>query len=951
MTRNRRMILVVVWGALLVLARCGGSTTSGDVAGGDVLEEGQAPDGSGDDGVPAEKEAGEASLVSVDTVLSSEKIDAGGSTTVTCHATYSDGKVKETDGPYTVTPDDGVTQEGGTITATKAGAFDVACSAGDLTDDSPAVLQVMPGAVEQVTTALDPAEIDAGGASTVTCAVLDHYGNSIQTPTVINVPEEVSLNGNKASATKAGEYDVECSANAFPEAKTQAAVLTVKPLAPVGFKLALKPEKPFYKVNDTVTLRGAGVDQYGNETGDVALTDVSAEPAAGLQDKSANGTFKYTFLAEGHYTFKGAMADDPNQTGQVEAVCDGTGPQITVDYPERGLTLTGAPQVNCSGTAFDPVSTMTSFTINGQPVTVNPDGTWAHTWVAVHGQNFLVFSAQDEWGNTSTTRRAFHFSSKYYDYASVFPEDSLVPGAITAFLGRKLFIDEDPNNQATLSAIASMILKDMDLGALLPNPVAQAVDIWPCKYDISLTNIHYETPVIKLNPVDGGLHLYLEIPAFQADFALTAVDGAICLLDGTSGIILADKIILMGTLAISLDANRQPVVELQGTTVDIQNLQLQGTSIVGSLMGILISALNNLLTGIMEGVVEGMINDQVTSLLQDAFNMLQMDMPINFDIPLGAGIPVSLQLVTRYEALSFATDGGLLGLTGTIRSEKKWDREPLGSIARDGCLGVEPVVGYSPAKDSPVEAAAYDDLLNQALFAIVWGGTTDLHITAEDLGDVELPAGIKDLNVDTHPLLAPVIDGCGADGKRRLQVGDFWVNARFTLQDKPVDIELYLFAETSMAISTAEVEGVKKVAIAIEPFQVFEADITRVNDEWKGKESVFQNLIGGILKTLLEDTLADADLSFAIPVFQLSSLQESLPADKGLTFELTLVDYAKGFTVLKGVPQVVAVDPANPPGGLGCGVSIILDPDSWQPLLLLALTLLALVAWRRRARA
>jgi len=45
------------------------------------------------------------------------------------------------------------------------------------------------------------------------------------------------------------------------------------------------------------------------------------------------------------------------------------------------------------------------------------------------------------------------------------------------------------------------------------------------------------------------------------------------------------------------------------------------------------------------------------------------------------------------------------------------------------------------------------------------------------------------------------------------------------------------------------------------------------------------------LKQVLEGQLADADLSFAIPSFALGGLMQGLPADLGLTIDVSYIGY------------------------------------------------------------
>jgi len=956
MARVTTLVAFLALVMLSVLVGCGSSSSGGnegDVAadtGVDGSDDAVPGDGVGKDQVPPD---GELPFVAtkVDTGLAPQSIVAGGSTTVSCTASDDAGHVQEVAAEYEVTSGGDTTIDGATLTVRSAGTAAVACSYGELVDDTPAMLEVAPGAAVRVVTTLGADTIPAGGSTTVACAVEDEFGNPITVGTAIQAPPEVTVGAAGVSTTKAGEWEITCTVPTSPDIEKVPATLTVTPGAPVKGEIYLNPERLCYAMGTKVTVKGRGLDQYGNVSGDLALVEVTAAPAEGLQDE---GNQKYTFLTEGTFTFSGTVNGEQAFTDSLEVTCDGTGPAIAVTFPERGQTFDTSALLVAGGTIADPISGVASFTMSGSPVPVADDGTWSLPIPPVHGQNYLLFEAQDACNNKSKTMRAFHYSSGYTNMETAFPEDSMVHDGLTVFLGDDLFYDDDPTNTATLSAIAKTILGDLDLGAFLPNPAAEFA-LWPCDaYGLNISNITYDNVDLMLNPVDGGLHLNLVITTFAADFELTG-NGGVCLLAGTAGTFKADKVTLLSTILISLDASKMPVVEMAQPTVDIQNLTIEGSSIGGQLLAALINPIKNLLTGILSGVVENLLKDQVTGLLQDALSALVMDMPIAFDLPVGAGIPLELRLLTAYDALQFSPDGGLLSVAGTIRSEKKIDRTVLGAIRRDGCLGQEPGGAYTPVKDAPVEAAIYDDLLNQAVYSLWANSALTLTISEADFAAMDLDLsqyGIKNMAVATNALIPPVIEGCAAgdDGKQKrlVQLGDLFVHATFEMTGKPVDITMYLYAQTSLSFDTKtdEETGGKKLAILIGAFDLFTAEIVALNDEWKGKESVFENLIGGILKQVLEDQLADADLSFAIPSFALGSLAEGLPLDQGLTIDIQSLDYAKGHTIVKAAPVIVAVDPNAEGGGLGCAVGS--RPAPLAGLLALA-SLLALLAARRRA--
>jgi hypothetical protein len=347
-----------------------------------------------------------------------------------------------------------------------------------------------------------------------------------------------------------------------------------------------------------------------------------------------------------------------------------------------------------------------------------------------------------------------------------------------------------------------------------------SIEIWPCTYDVYVEDILLGDVSIELRPVDGGLHVLFVVTDFSLYFELDKTDGIACVF-GVKGTALADKITLVADILISLDAAKQPLVTMGEPTMDIENLTIDGDNLGGSLLGTLVTLFEGLISGLLQGIVEDLLKDQLVDLLQQGLSALIFDMPLEFDLPLGEGIPIALQLITAYDTLAFAPDGGTISLASTIRAEKKIDLEGLGAIERAGCLGQESGLGYQPVKDMPIEAALFDDMLNQAFYSTWLNGLLHLDMTEKDFVTMDLDLsqyGIANMALDTAALLPPIIESCATDGKRMVQMGDFMLHTTFEMTGKPVDLMLYMYIEIEIGIGMLEVDGVKKIAITIPPF-------------------------------------------------------------------------------------------------------------------------------------
>ncbi|MEZ4249290.1 MAG: hypothetical protein R3B99_13765 [Polyangiales bacterium] len=92
----------------------------------------------------------------------------------------------------------------------------MSCSFPDLmlTDESPAIVRILPGPAAAVTTTVDRAQIEAGDSINVTCDVEDAYGNAIldAMPGVALSPSDPGNTVEDAvgTFTRAGIYEVAC---------------------------------------------------------------------------------------------------------------------------------------------------------------------------------------------------------------------------------------------------------------------------------------------------------------------------------------------------------------------------------------------------------------------------------------------------------------------------------------------------------------------------------------------------------------------------------------------------------------------------------------------------------------------------------------------------------------------------------------------------------------------
>ena len=249
----------------------------------------------------------------IETTLSADTTIAGQAVTVTC--TAQPGNVVIPIPTYTVLPSSGVQVSGGSLTPTKTGSYQVACTltAVKVIDPSPASLIVNPGPATSITTSVSPASIPAGDLSTITCTGKDSYGNDVGKTTTgtwsasISPAETAEITDLQAAGRKVGKGEVRCALSDSPDAQVTAATLEVT---------AGKADKTIALVSPSAIEAGAGSadvgcsaqDAYGNDV-TVAAADFTVDAPA---DLTVAGT-KVSGTKSGKFEVKCKLAGAANQ--------------------------------------------------------------------------------------------------------------------------------------------------------------------------------------------------------------------------------------------------------------------------------------------------------------------------------------------------------------------------------------------------------------------------------------------------------------------------------------------------------------------------------------------------------------------------------------------------------------------------------------------------------------
>jgi hypothetical protein len=857
----------------------------------------------GTDGTPSVVDVSPGIADSVETSLAVSEVKAGTQLAVECAAW--DGLGNPIYGPFevVVSPDDGVWQQGTLLTPTKVGKLQVTCVVDAIHMGNAVPLTVVPNVPQKIFTELAANEVVAGKSVKISCQATDYWENHVTGfPMVVVVPPKLSLQGLAISGTETGIFEVKCvpQAEEWVLFQLHPQTLTVVPGAPALMKVELVPDKPVYKVLDKTHLQVAVRDMYGNLLPDAPLQPIQVTAADGTPTDGVVETQSatYKFLAEGAYKFTVVSAQDAGVKAQVVVNVDGSGPLLSIDYPERGETIDDKPVVNVSGTVSDDVTGLESFTINGEEVSVNVDQSFSQIVVAHHSVNHLVAEAKDAGGETTRTTRAFAFSDRWYK-ASGGADVTFVPEGFQLFLS-ETFVDdgnhdhEDPDDLAT---ILEVILGGLDFASLLPNPIYNANN-----YKVFITNVTLDEPQVAMDLIEAALAMNLTFGDFtakvdaQGSCSVLGVD----LCPDVSGTLTVDSINLYAIMDVHAEAGGVAVV-LKDFQLGVSGIALN-LSGLGSLLDPILNGIISLFESQVEQALAGQLQGMLPDLVAQLFEAFQLDQ--NLEIPgLVAGAEsTTVNLKTTYALLELSPSGIKMVFDARASSGKKILHAPLGALGRGSCAGPDGAP-FAIDTSKEVSVALFDDLLNQLLFAVWWGGA--LNITLDEavlagLGDQLAGYGLTEPTIQLDFFLPPMLSDCNDEQALRLAIGDLYVQAQFKMLGQPITLGMFLTATGDASLSLVQGEsGQMEFGITVDQVGLFDYEIVSVTEG-------FEELIPMLEELLADDVLASA-LSgiagqslggIALPEIDLGGLIPGVAPGTALTISPVSLERLFGFTQL-----------------------------------------------------
>ena len=566
---------------------------------------------------------------------------------------------------------------------------------------------------------------------------------------------------------------------------------------------------------------------------------------------------------------------------------------ITLTSPTRAAELTGLGWVLVKGNVQSPAGAIETLEVNGEELPVAENGDFGTLVVADHGVNVVEVIAVDTLGNTDVAVRSFYFGASFRPMSSTNPTASKMAKALYFTLGPQAIDDgvHNPNEIDDLATLLELLISSFDVAELLPNPVINNSD-----YKVNVYNTTYSTPTAQLTPVPQGINLWARILDFKTD---VSANGKCFFCPNASGVIRIDEIRIQSTVNITTQ-NGQTNATLNDTQVLLFGLDVDINGILGSIFDFLVDFIVGGFSDSIENAFESELGAAIPDLLEEAIGSLSLS--TTFEIPplVPGANGVDLQLTTGLETTVFNDDGGLIRMWGAATTPKAVNATSKGTLLRSACLsgGTE---SLNLLGEQPLQAGVMDDLLNQILFTMWWGGGLEFSVPPSLLGDADLSAfGIDNVSLDLKCLRPPVVTSCNAANEPVLQIGDIEVSASLDLLGNPVELLIYASTQAPVDI-IADGQG---LGIAVSDIDFVKTEIVVLTPGFATAEQAVGTLVAEQLTPALLTLIGtDALATFPLPELDLSGLIDGIPEGTTLSINPNTVDRVLGWTIVRGDVQ------------------------------------------------
>lgn len=667
-----------------------------------------------------------------------------------------------------------------------------------------------------------------------------------------------------------------------------------KKAQPAHLLIEFSPPLATYPIGARITPLAKAYDEEWRPLSEIHLQwEVTPEDAA-EQDGDAK---RWHATREGEILFRACTTNTVTELCQERvAIVSQGAPQIVLERPLPGEYFKAGDfeTIPVEGIVSSGAK-VNSVVINGEHISLDEDGRFAHNITPKFGVNTVFVRAFDGLrSDDGLAAASFIWAPEFLP--SVPDTDNeevkaLSPHAIIMKLGQNFFddgimptdISEGHVLTEDVADILHLVLRYLDLSAQIPDPVVDSDSFVLRVPDVQLTE-----PRVEIDTTDDGLLLYAQIPELIAQ-----TQGHISLSDKTLD--LSGQITARLSIFAAIDAKKEPGDD--SFTVELQDFQLAIEDALPAFESAEANAIFELAEGALrenlEDIILGSVNlsfiDTLPELLENVFSSLEEAMAYQeFNLDTGLGDPITLKFTGAIEELVPSYFDGLQGHIAAELSASgtsHFPDSPGVALDRTG-----PRL-FPFFQSSRIQIGLDLGLLN-TFFHLVWDvGLLDIDIT--DMIPSNFAALIQHGQAEGKlpPVAAPPVDDEPFDlmlhlGQLELKLG--WPN-----QEDRFGARLSVGVDLSVAGDAIAIE------IGDEPVIDLWL-IESTGDAPLLNATALKNLIRGQLWPQIEESIGEG-LSFALPVPEISGLDEFAPALQDMTFDVRLtraLDPRAGFLML-----------------------------------------------------
>ncbi len=838
--------------------------------------------------------------VAVETVAS-ESVQAGQEILVSCLLVDATGEVytppADLRSSLRIVPEESVAIEEGRVTAVRAGSVEIACIFTSLrmTDETPAIVDILPGQPAHVVTHLDRDSITAGETVTATCETFDAYGNRVpDSGAELRASPERENNtfeGLVGTFEGAGHFDVHCE---LFGAESPGAELEVVPALPASLLISRVPDQPVYAVGQVVDIARLVTDRFGNEIPDAivpvesVMIAPSPPPVPAPPPPQQLGDGRFRFLADGVYRLTATVQPptDPEAppaelTKFVDVIVDSGGPAINCDDPIDGAILNIVPGTSLSfrGSVND-LSGVGSVTINGASVRVASNGTFSTTLTTQYGINFVDIAAVDG-ANRESSRTCAFLVSTYWA-----PDNTTSGDMLSLRLRQGAF--DDGSRTAPINSIADVlhtVLNSTGLRDTLHSQLLAANPLKPSACDETVWGvcvlrsevIYLDSRIdgpntVSLTLVDGGMRVQLRASNVRVR---VRVRGHVAGINyDTTGWVTVDYVDVGATFDTWLSGS-DPRVTLRGgsVTAAVGGVSTSFSGLDGAIIDIVVWVFEGTVRNLIRDAIRNWVTNNLDDVLQGVLSGLDINtLGTSFNVPKldGTGT-VRLNFNVGFSSLTASSSRMLFGIGTRFYSTPAHARPTLGAPLRSWYRLND--VGTVPLTTAGV--ALHEGAINQALHALWRGGFFDANITGSSLGG--LPAGVE-ARIATY---LPPVAILRSDRRVELSLGAVSMSLIYpALFAEPVQVNLGARASMSVALVGND--------LVFGDFRIeelyFSTDLTDLPMTVRDSiEDFLRRLLQRVIGSALNDALPAVPIpSFELP-YSLTTYGIPYPTRLGLT--------------------------------------------------------------------